>query len=157
MKAMTAKEVTKKVIHNEELFILDVRNENDFKDWKIEGKNFEYLNVPYFELLDGVEPILDKIPADKELLVVCAKEGSSVMVAEMLEEAGRDASYLAGGMKSWSEYLEPIKAGDLKDGGEIYQFVRIGKRRLSYMVISDGEGAIVDATRMTDEFTEFLC
>ena len=34
---------------------------------------------------------------------------------------------LEGGMKSWSKYLEPIKVGDLKDGGEIYQFVRLGK------------------------------
>ncbi|MBT2690739.1 MBL fold metallo-hydrolase [Bacillus sp. ISL-47] len=154
-KVMTAKEVTKKVFNNEEFFILDVRNESDFNDWKIEGKNFEYLNVPYFDLLDGVEPILDKIPADKELLVVCAKEGSSVMVADMLEEAGREASYLQGGMKAWSEHLEPVKVGDLKDGGEMYQFVRIGKGCLSYMVISNGEAAIVDATRMTDVFTDF--
>ncbi|GLB58738.1 MBL fold metallo-hydrolase [Cytobacillus sp. NCCP-133] len=153
--AMTAKEVTKKVFNNEELFVLDVRNESDFNDWKIEGKDFEYLNVPYFDLLDGVEPILDKIPADKELLVVCAKEGSSVMVADMLEEAGREASYLQGGMKTWSEHLEPVKVGDLKDGGEMYQFVRIGKGCLSYMIISNGEAAIVDATRMTEVFTDF--
>ena len=26
-----------------------------FEDWKIEGHKFEYLNIPYFELLDGVE------------------------------------------------------------------------------------------------------
>lgn len=155
MKAMSAKEVAKKVFNNEELFVLDVRNESDFNDWKIEGKNFEYLNIPYFDLLDGVEPILDKIPAEKELLVVCAKEGSSVMVAEMLEEAGHEASYLEGGMKAWSEHLEPVKVGDLKDGGEMYQFVRIGKGCLSYMVISNGEAAIVDATRMTDVFTGF--
>ncbi|MBX9971793.1 MBL fold metallo-hydrolase [Cytobacillus firmus] len=155
MKAMTAKEVTKKVIQKEELFILDVRNESDFNDWKIEGKNFEYMNVPYFDLLDGVESILDKIPADKEHLIVCAKEGSSVMIAEMLEEAGREASYLKGGMKEWSEHLEPVKVGDLKDGGELYQFVRIGKGCLSYMVISNGEAAIVDATRMTEVFIDF--
>ena len=35
------------------------------------------------------------------------------MVAEMLSEAGRDAGYLEGGMKSWSEHLEPIKVSDL--------------------------------------------
>ena len=40
---MTSKEVTKKVFNKEELFILDVRNESDFQDWKIEGENFEYL------------------------------------------------------------------------------------------------------------------
>ena len=52
-------------------------------------------------------------------------------------------------------YLEPIKVGDLTDGGEIYQFVRLGKGCLSYMVISEGEAAIIDAVRFTDVFTNF--
>lgn len=152
---MTAKDITKKVINKEELFILDVRNTEDYQDWKIEGENFEYLNIPYFELLDGVEAVLDRIPSDNDILVVCAKEGSSIYVAEELSEAGLTVSYLEGGMKAWSEYLEPVKIGDLNDGGEIYQFVRIGKGCLSYMVISNGEAAIIDATRMTDIFTDF--
>jgi glyoxylase-like metal-dependent hydrolase (beta-lactamase superfamily II) len=155
MNAMSSKEVTQKVFNKQELFILDVRNTSDFNDWKIEGENFEYLNIPYFELLDGVEGILNQIPTDKEVLVVCAKEGSSVMVAEMLSDAGLNVSYLEGGMKAWSEHLEPVKVGDLKDGGELYQFVRIGKGCLSYMVISNGEAAIIDATRMTDVYLEF--
>jgi glyoxylase-like metal-dependent hydrolase (beta-lactamase superfamily II) len=155
VKVMTSKQVTKKVFNKEELFILDVRNESDFNDWKIEGENFDYLNIPYFELLDGVEGILDKLPADKELLVVCAKEGSSVMVAEMLSEQGLTVSYLQGGMKAWSEHLEPVKVGELTEGGEIYQFVRIGKGCLSYMVVSNGEAAIIDATRMTDIYVDF--
>lgn len=152
---MTAKEVTKMVMNKAALFILDVRNEDAFRDWKIEGENFDYLNIPYFELLDGVESIVDKIPTDKEVLVVCAKEGSSIMIAEMLDEAGISASYLEGGMKVWSEHLEPVKVGDAKNGGEVYQFVRIGKGCLSYMIISDGEAAIIDATRMVDVFIDF--
>jgi glyoxylase-like metal-dependent hydrolase (beta-lactamase superfamily II) len=155
VQAMTAKEVTNKVFNKEAFFILDVRNEDAFQDWKIEGENFEYLNVPYFDLLDGVEEILDKVPTDKEVLVVCAKEGSSIMIADMLSEAGRTVSYLAGGMKAWSEHLEPVKVGDLKGGGEIYQFVRIGKGCLSYMVVSNGEAAIIDSTRMTDTYLDF--
>ncbi|MBY0030884.1 MBL fold metallo-hydrolase [Priestia aryabhattai] len=153
--ALTAKEVTQKIFNKEPLFILDVRNESDFSDWKIEGHYFDHLNVPYFDLLDGVEDILEKIPSDKEVLVVCAKEGSSVMVSEMLSEAGLTVSYLKGGMKAWSEHLEPVKVGDLKDGGKMYQFVRIGKGCLSYMVVSNGEAAIIDATRMTDIFIDF--
>ena len=77
------------------------------------------------------------------------------MVAEMLSDAGREVAYLEGGMKSWSMYLEPIKVGDLDHGGELYQFVRLGKGCLSYMVISDGEAAIIDAVRFTDVFTNF--
>jgi len=147
--------VARKVIENQELFILDVRNRDAFEDWKIDGHKFEYLNIPYFELLDGVEEILPKIPSDQDILVVCAKEGSSLMVAEMLSEAGRDAAYLEGGMKSWSMHLEPIKIGDLTDGGEVYQFVRLGKGCLSYMVISGEEAAVIDAVRFTDVFLNF--
>lgn len=155
VKAMNSKEVTQRVFNKEPLFILDVRNETDFQDWKIEGENFDYFNIPYFELLDGVEEIMDKLPTDKDILVVCAKEGSSIMVADMLAEEGLNVSYLSGGMKAWSEHLEPVKIGDLRDGGEIYQFVRIGKGCLSYMVVSNGEAAIIDSTRMTDIYLDF--
>lgn len=151
----TAAKIARKVIDNEALFILDVRNQDAFEDWKIEGRKFEYVNIPYFDLLDGVEEILPKLPTDKEILVVCAKEGSSIMVAEMLSDAGREVAYLEGGMKSWSSYLEPIKVSDLENGGELYQFVRLGKGCLSYMVISEGEAAIIDAVRYTDVFTNF--
>lgn len=154
-KQMTAAEVSKKVINKTDLFILDVRNESDFNDWKIEGQNFEFLNIPYFDLLDGVEEILDQIPANKEILVVCAKEGSSVMVAEMLSEAGLDVFYLMGGMKAWSENLEPVRIGELTNGAEIYQFVRLGKGCLSYMVVSNGEAAVIDSTRMIDAYLDF--
>ncbi|WP_203338854.1 MBL fold metallo-hydrolase [Planococcus beijingensis] len=153
--AMKASEVAKKVVNNQPLFILDVRNGDAFADWKIEGRNVQYLNTPYFDLLDGVEEVVSDLPTDRDILVVCAKEGSSVMVAEMLSEEGIDVAYLEGGMKAWSEHLEPVKVGDLQGGGELYQFVRLGKGCLSYMAISEGEAAVIDATRMADIFLDF--
>ncbi|PIC64180.1 hypothetical protein CSV79_08315 [Sporosarcina sp. P13] len=155
MRTVQVGEVAKKVISKEPLFILDVRNQDAFEDWKIEGEQVRHVNVPYFELLDGTEEIADQLPKDQEILVVCAKEGSSIMVAEILEDEGFTVSYLSGGMRAWSEHLEPVKVADLKSGGELYQFVRIGKGCLSYMVTSGGEAAIIDATRMTDIFTDF--
>lgn len=155
VKAIKANEIAKKVINKEEAFILDVRNTDAFDDWRIEGENIEVMNKPYFELLDGVEVVLDKIPKE-DVIVVCAKEGSSKFVAEQLEESGlSQVSYLEGGMRSWSEHLEPIKVGDLSDGGEIYQFVRLGKGCLSYMIISENEAMVIDANRMIDYYTEF--
>ncbi|RAP75620.1 MBL fold metallo-hydrolase [Paenibacillus montanisoli] len=154
---MTSKEVTKMILNNEELVILDVRNEADFNDWKIEGNNVESINIPYFDLLDDISPALDKIPDGKNVLVVCAKEGSSIFVAEQIAEAGRsNISYLEGGMKSWSEYLEPVKVSDLSGGGELYQFVRIGKGCLSYIVLSNGEAAIIDTSRMIEQYEQFM-
>jgi glyoxylase-like metal-dependent hydrolase (beta-lactamase superfamily II)/rhodanese-related sulfurtransferase len=156
LQSMNAAQLTKKILNGEPLFILDVRTESDFHDWKIEGNRVRVVNKPYFDLIDGVDQILDWIPDDHEVLVVCAKEGSSRFVAEQLIEAGKQhIAYLVGGMESWSEHLEPVKIADLDAGGEILQFVRIGKGCLSYMVISNGEAAIVDAVRMTEVFTDY--
>jgi len=154
---MSAEQLANLILNKEEeLFILDVRNESDYIDWKIEGKRMETLNIPYFELLEGIDEILDQIPEHKKVIVVCAKEGSSKFVGEQLVAAGRDqVYYLKDGMKSWSEHLKPVKIGDLNQGGSIYQFVRIGKGCLSYMIVSDGEAAVVDAPRMTNVLEQF--
>ncbi len=155
VKLLEAKDVAEKVLFGE-LFILDVRNEIDYDDWKIEGKQIFSINKPYFDLLDGVDHIVDELPREKEILVVCAKEGSSQFVAEQLLHAGfNDVYYLAGGMKAWSEYVKPLKVGDVQDGGSIYQFNRLGKGCLSYMIISNGEAVVIDAIRTVEAYEEF--
>ncbi|PEI86579.1 MBL fold metallo-hydrolase [Bacillus pseudomycoides] len=152
---LQAKDVAEKVLF-EELFILDVRNEADYMDWRMEGKQVFSINKPYFDLLEGVESILEELPKEKDILVVCAKEGSSKFVAEQLIEAGlKNVYYLAGGMKAWSEYAKPIKVGDLKDGGSVYQFNRLGKGCLSYMVISNGEAVVIDSMRTIEAYEKF--
>nr|WP_226666251.1 MBL fold metallo-hydrolase [Metabacillus litoralis] len=157
VKTITVKELAKKVLNHEDLFIIDARNTDDFDDWKIEGKNIEIINTPYFELLEGVDSIVDKLPKSKEIYVVCAKGGSSEFVAQQITEAGfTDVYSVAGGMKAWSEHLEPIKIGELKNGGELYQFVRIGKGCLSYLIISNGVGAVIDTSRMLEPYETFI-
>ena len=74
VKLLQAKDVAEKVLFGE-LFILDVRNETDYEDWKIEGKQVTSINKPYFDLLEGVDHIVDELPREKDILVVCAKEG----------------------------------------------------------------------------------
>ncbi|MDQ6422925.1 MBL fold metallo-hydrolase [Paenibacillus sp. LHD-117] len=156
VKGMEAAKLAEYVLGRKKLFILDVRNNENYADWRIEGAGIATVNLPYFELLDDIEPAVKLIPHGEPVLVVCAKEGSSVFVAEQLTEAGvPDVSYLIGGMKAWSEHMEPVKAGDLKGGGELYQFVRPGKGCLSYMIISGGEAVVVDAMRMTERYLAF--
>ncbi|RPF52162.1 MBL fold metallo-hydrolase [Aquisalibacillus elongatus] len=153
---ISVKELTEKILNHEKLFILDVRNTGEFDDWKVEGENVEIHNQPYFDLMDGVEPVEEKLPKEEPIYVICAKGGSSQMVAEQIAEAGYDNVYsIEGGMKAYSEHLEPIKVGEVSDG-EIYQFVRIGKGCLSYLIVSNGEGAIVDSNRMSTPYEQFV-
>lgn len=151
---VTSAEIVEKLLEKEDLFILDVRNESDYNDWKIEGENVTSINMPYFDLLDGVEPVLDKLPKDRGVLVVCAKEGSSKFVAEMLEEANvPNVSYLQGGMKTWSEYLYQAKVYE-DEAVKVYQFVRVGKGCLSYMILSGKESLVVDASRFVEAYEQ---
>src|SRR5699024_9989592 len=156
VKPILTKDLAKRVLKDEGTLILDVRNTDAFDDWKIEGKNVEVINEPYFNLLDGIDPVVDKLEKEQEIIVTCAKGNSSKMVANMLEDAGFTNIYsLEGGMNAWSEHLEPVKVADLSDGGVRYQFVRLGKGCLSYFIESNGEAAIVDTARMTDVYEQF--
>lgn len=152
MQAITPEKLNEWVVNKKEFFIFDVRNVKDFEDWKVEGENIQYLNIPYFELIDGIDEVAGQLPKDKEIVVICAKEGSSVMVAELLSDAGFNVSYLSGGMKSWSEYLYPVEV--YKDGQiKVLQFIRVGKGCLSYMVLSENEALVVDPSRFTGLYT----
>lgn len=151
LKSYSAADVTSMVLNKENVFLLDVRSENNYNDWKIESENFDYLNKPYFELEDGIEPIIDQLPKDREILVVCARERTSKMIAEKIALAGMDVAYLEGGMRGWSEALHQTKVYE-DEKMKVYQFIRVGKGCLSYMVISDGEALIVDPARFTDVY-----
>lgn len=155
-KVITVQELAKRVIDFEDTLVLDIRNTDEFNNWKIEGVNVSVINEPYFNLLDGVDKLENRLNKNHEIIVVCAKGGTSEMITDMLREAGYSLAYsLEGGMKAWSEHLEPIKIGNLTGGGSLYQFVRLGKGCLSYFVESDGEAAIIDASRMTNIYTSF--
>lgn len=75
------------------------------------------------------------------------------MVADMLDEEGIKTAYLKGGMKSWSEHLYKAKVYEDRDI-RVYQFVRVGKGCLSYMIVSGDEALIVDPARFTNEYME---
>ncbi|MYL59458.1 MBL fold metallo-hydrolase, partial [Virgibacillus halodenitrificans] len=60
-KSVTTKDIARKIIANEELLILDVRNTDEYDNWKIEGGKIRVINEPYFNLLDGVDSLeIDK-------------------------------------------------------------------------------------------------
>ncbi|RIW34719.1 MBL fold metallo-hydrolase [Bacillus salacetis] len=158
VQTISAKDLTSKVLSNKKVFIVDVRNTEAFDDWKVEGRNVDIINIPFTEIKEkGMDPFLDKLPKDQAIHVICAKGNSSKKAAETISDAGYNNVYsVEGGMSAWSEHLEPIKIGDLKEGGTLHQFVRIGKGCLSYLIQSNGEAAVIDAARLTKPYREVL-
>lgn len=142
-------------------FILDVRNEEETKGWRVEGRRqVPYVTVPYFEFVDDPEAAVAKVPADLgEAVVVCAQGGSSEYVAEVLREAGRPALNLVDGMVGWGDFHVPITVPLLPEHEgrfELVQFNRYGKGCLSYAIIADGEAAIVDPSRFPEIYEQAM-
>lgn len=155
IKFTSAEEIAEKVMNNESVAILDVRSKEDVENWHVEGSNVELHNIPFNKIEESSEEI-GKLPKEKPLYTMCAKGNTSKKAAEYLQNQGfENVISIEGGMASWSEQLEPVKIGDLKSGGAIYQFVRVGKGCLSYLVESDGEAAVIDAARMIEPYENF--
>ncbi len=155
------KELLAKVDSGAPLMVLDVRNDDEYEKWKIEGRRqFKIAHIPYFDFIEDEQAAIERLPKHSgEVIAVCAKGGSSEMVAEILRGLGVPTRNLVGGMIAYGEYLDPVKVSLRQEEQavfEIWQFNRRGKGCLSYAVISDGEAVIVDASRAIEIYESFL-
>ncbi len=155
--AHTVADLYDELLKEKRRFILDVRNEEDFARWGVEGRHsLEVLNVPYFDFIEDEEEALARLPQDvDEVLVVCAKEGSSEYVAEILQSRDIQASYLKEGIMSWGAYY------DVRDivntpFGQIVQVARPARGDLSFVVISNGDAAVIDPLRHIEPYQEII-
>ncbi|WP_438267700.1 MBL fold metallo-hydrolase [Halorussus limi] len=155
VESITPDELKERIDSGEGVFILDARSEGDFEEWHIDGENVEIVNYPYFKLLDGIpEDLLAELPEDREITVLCAKGGSSEMVAVHLEDEGYDVNHLEYGMKGWARIYEYTEL-DTETEATIAQYRRPSSGCLAYLVVSDGEAAVVDPLRaFTDEYVQ---
>jgi glyoxylase-like metal-dependent hydrolase (beta-lactamase superfamily II)/rhodanese-related sulfurtransferase len=141
------------------LLLLDVRNQDEFDGWKLEPRRpVETLHVPYFDFIEDADGALARVPRGRELVVLCAKGGSSELVVELLAEAGVPAANVAGGMLAYGVYLEPVRVPlPPEEAGrfELWQVNRRGKGCLSYVIVSGGEAAVVDPSRHAPWYLAF--
>lgn len=88
------------------------------------------------------------------IVTICAGGKTSLIAAEQLNEQGFEAYSLIGGMKGWSLSWNTARLSF--PGFEVIQFRRTGKGCLSYLVISNSEALIVDASLPIETYEEFL-
>ncbi len=153
----SAESLLEEIDAGREVTILDTRMKNDFEEWQIEGDSVESINVPYFEFLDEeiADDVLKQVPDDRELTVVCAKGGASEYVAGALADRGYDVRHLKDGMNGWASNYEAVEVEGYDGGGSVIQYQRPSTGCLGYMVVDDGEAAVIDPLRaFTDRYIE---
>ncbi|GAA0267919.1 rhodanese-like domain-containing protein [Halobacterium noricense] len=141
----------------EDVTLLDARMQSDYEEWHIDGENVTSINVPYFEFLedDIDEDVLDQIPDDREVTVLCAKGGASEFVAGTLAERGYDVDHLEDGMNGWARIYDAVEVEGYDGAGTLLQYQRPSSGCLGYLLYHDGEAAIIDPLRaFTDRYLD---
>lgn len=151
----TAEELFDLVTGSVDFLLLDVRNPTEFARFKIEGpRPIDMVNVPYMDFIEHEDESVAKVPGGKPIRAVCAKEGSSKFVAEILEARGyTDLGHLLGGIKAWGNLLSPVLLHG--KGYELYQFRRPGKASCSYGLVFGGEMMLFDPSRNIEFYQKF--
>lgn len=152
LKVMTPAELHAEVSESKDLFILDLRNKDEFKQWKVEGKKpIPTLNLPYFDFVDDEAGSMARLPRDQEITLVCATGNASEYIAEILEANGFRTRNVEGGMAKWSilyDHKPVIATPDFA----LMQVNRVAKGCLSYLLVSGGEALVVDPGRHVDVY-----
>lgn len=133
--------------------ILDIRPIEERTEWFIPGSI--YLNA-YDKLKAYNADALHGLHLDKTVPVVtiCAGGKTSTIATGLLQEQGFEAYSLKGGMKAWSLAWNTAKLSFSEF--EVIQFRRTGKGCLSYIIASNKEAIIVDASLPIEVYQEFL-
>ncbi|MDP1923197.1 MAG: MBL fold metallo-hydrolase [Thiobacillus sp.] len=167
--AASPQQVWERLLRGEPMFILDVRNRDEFERWRVEGPHLvPTFNIPYFELLDlegeqedvtaavmrGVQAqLMEQLPHDRPILAVCAEGNTSSYVAEGLRRLDYDAVNLEGGMEAWGNYYawRPVVE---TERFSLYQMVRPARGCLSHVLVSEHRAAVFDPGRHIEHYHE---
>ncbi len=145
-KDITANELKKLMDANSDLFLLDVREPYEFAEWNIEGSH----NIPLGKLSNS----LDEIPHDKKIVTICPHGNRSKIAKFIMQSYGYDVQSLEDGLKAWTTTPEHTVADYEISGNKVMVILvkRIGKGCASYIVSSDGDGAVIDAVFPIDYY-----
>ncbi len=101
--SLSATEAQARIAQDQTLFILDVREPNEFQAGHIDGAKL----IPLSEL----SARLNELPTDRDILCVCLSGGRSSSATSQLTGAGYSAINLRGGMSAWQGAGLPVKKG----------------------------------------------
>jgi glyoxylase-like metal-dependent hydrolase (beta-lactamase superfamily II) len=149
---ISSEELKKMLDANKVDVLLDLRSEEAFTSWRIEGREeFASLNIPQEEFVGEEERYLSRLPKGRNIVAVCAHGDSSKYAADLLRSHGISVVSLEGGMDAWSEFYE---FHQVSADPEIYQILRVARGCLSYLIVSHGTAVVIDASRHLDRLQD---
>lgn len=100
MNRMTSEELKAKIDNNEEMYIIDVRDEEDYEKGHIKGA----ISMPMNQVTTDIEDVVPE--KDSLICVYCYSGNRSAKVSTLLEFMDYTNVYNAGGIDTWKYELE---------------------------------------------------
>src|SRR5690606_35249514 len=99
---ITASELKAMMDRGEDIFLVDVREPNEYEIVSIPGATL----IPKGQFLDG--SALERLPQDKKIVLHCKSGARSAEALAVVKNAGfSDAVHLGGGVLSWIKTVDP--------------------------------------------------
>lgn len=144
---ISADELWSKIKKEELLVLVDVRQPEEFSEFKIPGS----INIPLAELFN--KESIGKIPKGKQVVTICPHGNRSMVATFALARNGIEASSLAGGLAGWGQVLNPQVVS--RESTTIIQVEKVGKGCLSYIAGSNGQAIVIDPVYPAEKYVEF--
>lgn len=125
--------------------IVDVRPQAERQEWAIPGS----IHIDAYEALKRHDPealASLQLDASRPVVTVCGAGKTSQIAAEQLAARGVQVSSLEGGMKAWSLAWNTASMIVPGSAAQIIQVRRTGKGCLSYLIGSEKEAYVIDAS-----------
>src|SRR5438309_5412366 len=125
--------------------VLDVRPAAEHAEWSVPGS----VHADAYDALrrGDATALADFHPTNGDRVVtVCAAGKTSMLAAERLRARGLDAVSLEGGMRAWSLAWNTAELPCPGSTARIVQLRRTGKGCLSYLIGSNGDAVVIDAS-----------
>lgn len=153
IKTISAKTLRDWLEIGKEVSIIDIRPLQERIEWYIPQSI--HVNA-YEKLISRDKNAFRGLHLEKNIpvVVICAGGKTSLIGAEILQNEGYDTYSLENGMKDWSLSWNTAKI--TFPNFEIIQLRRTGKGCLSYILISNNEAIIVDASLSIEVYEQIL-
>jgi glyoxylase-like metal-dependent hydrolase (beta-lactamase superfamily II) len=142
VRTILADALLSKLDDHDGVFVLDVREPDEFAAWRIPGA----VNIP----LDSLPSRLGEVPRDREVVAVCAVGERAASAAQVLGADGLFAEVLVGGMSAWSTVYDDAELA--VRGATVLQVRRRGKGCLSYVVAAGGSAVVIDPSADVERY-----
>lgn len=140
---ITAEALRQRLDKGERVSVLDVRETEDFLEWRIPGALHCDAYAALSEGRAGPVATFALLPRDAPVVTVCYAGNTSRVAADALRERGFDAVSLEGGMNGWTLAWNAAEVS-LPGSADVVQVRRTGKGCLSYLVGSGNEAVVID-------------